>query len=365
MTSTARWLVRGLITVGADFANLAQPGEGGGLSIERPPPAWIAALARENPEQLAHWLPAHSLAKSRDLHLLTMATGVPLPAGKTELVVRGVYGAGKTQCIALLAAYFALRGHHVYYASRENTTITAMAAFVHRLLLRADDDDDANPVAIRLLSGPQSRTSASTPLDARDSDRNHSIWNARLVLAATGLHLAQFRHKHRPLAKAVDYAEIFIYDETQQEAALRDIAILGALPRKCLLLRLGDLQQTSGGTGPGRLAQEVRAVSDGSHWASARHVDLCYRKSCPSLCRHCSLMTSRRGLNLPPTKRVSPRSRRIDACAGTKAPHDWCIMLPLSQRVQPGVYTLMAMSRYRDALVRHDPPAAPCVYPHP
>ena len=47
----------------------------------------------------------------------------------------------------------------------------------------------------------------------------------------------------------------------------------------------------------------------------------------------------------------------------TKAPHDWCIMLPLSQRVQPGVYTLMAMSRYRDALVRHALPAEPCVYP--
>ena len=150
------------------------------------------------------------------------------------------------------AAYFALRGHHVYYASRENTTITAMATF----------EDEAYPVAIRLLSGPQSRTSASTPLDARDSDHNHTIWHARIVLATSGLHLAQFRHKHRPLAKAVDYAELFIYDEAQQEAALSDIAILGALPRKCLLLRLGDPRQTSGGTGPGRLAQEVRAVSD-------------------------------------------------------------------------------------------------------
>ena len=44
-------------------------------------------------------------------------------------------------------------------------------------------------------------------------------------------------------------------------------------------------------------------------------------------------------------------------------PHNWCIMLPLSQRVQPGVYTLMALSRYRDALVRHAPPAEPWVYP--
>ena len=78
----------------------------------------------------------------------------------------------------------------------------------------------------------------------------------------TGLHLAQFRHKYRPLAKAVDYADIFIYDEAQQEAALSDLAILGALPRKCLVLRLGDPKQTSGGTGPSDLARRVRLVSD-------------------------------------------------------------------------------------------------------
>ena len=219
--------------------------------------------------------------------------------------MKGVYGAGKTQCIALLAAYFALRGHHVYYASRENTTITAMAAFVHRLLPRSAEDTTL--VAIRLLSGPQSRTSASTPLDAPDSDRNHTIWNARLVLATTGLHLAQFRHKHRPLAKAVDYAEIFIYDEAQQEAALSDIAILGALPRKCLLLRLGDPQQTSGGTGPGRLTQEVRAVSDGLSLAirSARQPLL--PQELPQLVR---TLLSRPGLILPHYDQVSLRDQR-------------------------------------------------------
>ena len=54
-----------------------------------------------------------------------------------------------------------------------------------------------------------------------------------------------------------------------------------------------------------------------------------------------------------------PRAESIDACAGVTASHNWCIMLPLSQRVQPGVYTLMALSRYRDALVRHVPPALP------
>ena len=52
----------------------------------------------------------------------------------------------------------------------------------------------------------------------------------------------------------------------------------------------------------------------------------------------------------------------LDACAGERAPHNWCIMLPVSQRVQPGVYTLMALSRYRDALVQQVGPERPLVY---
>ena len=211
---------------------------------------------------MVEWLAAHALSESRDLHLLSLAVGVLLSllTHKTELIVRGVYGAGKTQCIALLAAFFALRGHQVYYASRENTTIVAMATFVQELLPRAPEE--AWPTAIRLLSHTQARTSESTDLDARDTDKNQQIWNAKLVLATTGLHLAQFRQQHRPLAKAVDYADLFIYDEAQQEAAPSDLAILGALPRKCLVLRLGDPKQTSGGTGPSDLARKVRLVSD-------------------------------------------------------------------------------------------------------
>ena len=213
-------------------------------------PDWLASCCGEVPAQLVEWLAGHTLSASKDLHLLSLAVGVLLSllTHKTELIVRGVYGAGKTQCIALLAAFFALRGHQVYYASRENTTIVAMATFVQELLPRAPDD--AWPTAIRLLSHTQARTSESTDLDARDTDKNQQIWHAKLVLATTGLHLAQFRQPHRPLAKAVDYADLFIYDEAQQEAAVSDLAILGALPRKCLVLRLGDPKQTSRGTGP-------------------------------------------------------------------------------------------------------------------
>ena len=258
-------LVRALLTLhaGSSCPTLPDlPGLGEALPIGSQMRGWLASCLSETPAQLVEWLAAHALSESKDLHLLSLAAGVLLSllTHKTELIVRGVYGAGKTQCIALLAAFFGLRGHHVYYASRQNTTIVAMATFVQELLPRAPEE--AWPIAIRLLSQPQARTSESTDLDARDTDRNQQIWNAKLVLATTGLHLAQFRQQHRPLANAVDYAELFIYDEAQQEAALSDLAILGALPRKCLVLRLGDPKQTSVGTGPSDLARKVRLVSD-------------------------------------------------------------------------------------------------------
>ena len=53
----------------------------------------------------------------------------------------------------------------------------------------------------------------------------------------------------------------------------------------------------------------------------------------------------------------------IDACAGVTPPHDWAVVLPVSRRVQPDVYTVMAISRYRDALFNLKPRAAPRAYP--
>ena len=46
----------------------------------------------------------------------------------------------------------------------------------------------------------------------------------------------------------------------------------------------------------------------------------------------------------------------IDACAGERAPHEWCVMLPL--------YTLMALGRYRNALVRQCCPERPSSISH-
>ena len=214
----------------------------------------------------------HSLRCTQDYHLLAMVIGIllSLTTQKSDLLVRGGYGAGKTMCIALLASWFALRGHCVYYASRENTTIKTMAEFVHHLLPRGLED--AKLIALRLFAGSQARSSTDTRLDAFDRGDNHTGYNAKLILATTGLHLAHFRHRFRPLEKAVDYAELFIHDEAQKEASVSDVTILGALPRKCLVLRLGDSKQISGGIAASALARQVREVSNqpGTWYQSTR-----------------------------------------------------------------------------------------------
>ena len=110
VVESAKWLVRALLIANPGAARPSLPewielGEalpGGSQS-----PGWLRSCAEETPARIANWLAEHAVGQSRDLHLLTMAVGVLLSllTHKTELIVRGVYGAGKTQCIALLAAF--------------------------------------------------------------------------------------------------------------------------------------------------------------------------------------------------------------------------------------------------------------------
>ena len=188
----------------------------------------------------------------------------------------------------------------------------------------------------------------------------------------------------------MDYADLFIYDEAQQEAALSDLAILETLLRKCLV-RLGDSKQTSGGTGPSDLARRVRLVSDQLALGIQTPRKPCLPQAIPALIQslleddllqaccpapqNVAMAENAREVDVdgaPPIggkpstdALLSAESARLplalaliqvtgdvllrwhtagdlDACAGERTPHNWSIMLPVSQRVQPGVYTLLA-----------------------
>ena len=69
-----------------------------------------------------------------------------------------------------------------------------------------------------------------------------------MTLATTGLLYSQHGPQHRPLHNALERPVILIYDEAQLDSSIGDLAMLNILPSKCLLIRLGDAKQTSGGT---------------------------------------------------------------------------------------------------------------------
>ena len=62
--------------------------------------------------------------------------------------------------------------------------------------------------------------------DAPSTDQTRTIWNAGLVLATAGLHLAQFSTPLSALAQAVDSGELLPCDEAK-EAALGDVMAPG------------------------------------------------------------------------------------------------------------------------------------------
>ena len=99
----------------------------------------------------------------------------------------------------------------------------------------------------------------------------------------------------RPLAKAVDCAEIFISD------AARSSCHPGCPATQ---VRLSDPQQTSGGTAPGN-AQEVRAVSDELSLSIRSRVRRCCRRAAPASTLLVDDLVD--DLPLPPRGRIAHR----------------------------------------------------------
>ena len=174
LVDSAKWLVRALLTEHPRHASIAT----------RVDQAWRGAVQWQPISQLASRVPREnpsgSLTGLLNIRWDRAATYTSLLSHKTELIVRGVYGAGKTHAVHCALTYLlcaARASGQVYYAVRENATIVAMATFVQQLLPRAPDNEWLD--AIQPLSQLQSRTSESTPLNARDTDQNPNVWHLR------------------------------------------------------------------------------------------------------------------------------------------------------------------------------------------
>ena len=110
-----------------------------------------------------------------------------------------------------------------------NTTIVAISTFVQELLPRAPDE--AWPTAIRLLSHTQARTSESTNLDAVTPTSRSGMPSLSWPLQGSILRSFGNRIARWPKQSG---GTMLIFSSmmkpSKQEAALSDLAILGALP---------------------------------------------------------------------------------------------------------------------------------------
>ena len=165
-------------------------------------------------------------------------------------------------------------------------------------------------------------------------------------------------------------------------------------------------RSSSRGPRPAHEGQRVCTVETRKKAKPAPRASLCCRRNCLSSCGHYSSMTFRPGtISLlhdqvcrrdqgglptggPPTGPDAwtatadrsdiqhallhvvtdadlrwHRAEDIDACAWRQDAAQLVHHAAAVSTRPPGVYTLMAMSRCRDALVRHVPPAEPCAYP--
>ena len=134
------------------------------------------------PPPLDKLLGEEDLRSSRDRHLvsLVLATLLAELTGRSELVVQGVFGAGKTVCLALVPAYLALHEVKVLYMARENTTVRSIASLLAPIFPRGD----GLPAALRCVS---QQGDCPLDLDLRNGEPYAYISSAKLVMCTTGL----------------------------------------------------------------------------------------------------------------------------------------------------------------------------------
>ena len=189
------------------------------------------------------------LARSVDGHLLATVSALllSLVEGKTDCPISGVFGAGKTRAAAatiagLITVDPSLR---IMVLTKENVASQAFAEHVLRLEL---------PPSIRALFGRlvgymaiHHGTTRKTDLDIPSASRHDVIRAKRVIIGCGG----GFRHecacKYGPMQEWMTEVDLALQDESQQFGNLDEASAIARMPRKCLVMWLGDHRQTPGG----------------------------------------------------------------------------------------------------------------------
>ena len=193
------------------------------------------------------------IAADEDGHVVaaTSAVALALATGKLDVCVQGLFGAGKSRAAAiLLLGLMALDTEgtcHFQLICKENTGTRSFIEMVEYLQFPTE----LYHCIGRIVSDREAQNAASTYFDIRHSAKSERLPKCRL-LVMTGGSFANDRCSTFPafdtfLAKLM----LTIFDEAQQFGGDREVTTIAMLPPTCLVVWMGDAQQTPGGIAKG------------------------------------------------------------------------------------------------------------------
>ena len=190
-------------------------------------------------------------------HLVAIASAISLALhrGRTDLCIQGVFGAGKTRCLALLLLWFGVTTQEsVTLLSKENPAGRAVAALISHYLPKLPDY--AQCKFSRVCSQQEAEQHKSYTIDATLNTLSTGKL-AQVSVFTTGLLWANQQAFAPKLIEHLTSSSLVIVEEAQQAADIKTAFSTSLLPANALLLYQGDNRQSPGGSED---MDEVRAL---------------------------------------------------------------------------------------------------------
>ena len=194
------------------------------------------------------------IAADEDGHVVaaTSAVALALATGKLDVCVQGLFGAGKSRAAAiLLLGLMALDTEgecHFQVICKENTGTRSFIEMVEYLEFPTEMYQRIG----RIVSDREAQNATSTYFDIRHSAKSERLPQCRL-LVMTGGSFANDRCSTFPALDAfLSKLMLTIFDEAQQFGGDREVTTVAMLPPTCLVVWMGDAQQTPGGIAKGQ-----------------------------------------------------------------------------------------------------------------
>ena len=194
------------------------------------------------------------IAADEDGHVVaaTSAVALALATGKLDVCVQGLFGAGKSRAAAILVlGLMALDTEgdcHFQLICKENTGTRSFIEMVQYLEFPTEMYQRIG----RIVSDREAQNAASTYFDIRHSAKSERLPQRRL-LVMTGGSFANDRCSAFPaLDTFLSKLMLTIFDEAQEFGGDREVTTVALLPPTCLVVWMGDAQQTPGGIAKGQ-----------------------------------------------------------------------------------------------------------------